>query len=487
MKLMENKQFMTELEAIIEKYNLKEDEEEKREFVGEGFIKCYADFQDFKAGETYWLEYVGNNNYNVRSDNLLGKTYHLTPCQLYSVFRAMTWLDKQKEKEKIQSKTALEGITDKPVDCYIRQEKAISPYGTKDCERVSSFKIEKGKWYMCIKSVIYNGVEYFTEGQVYNSHADDKLETNVAHETMGAWIYALPSHIEDYFRPATVGEILYTPKFKVGDWITDGEYTWLIEGIHNSFYDIVSPEGCGTDDTISHVDGHFRLWTIQDAKEGDVLANDYFIVIFKRLWQCKTAFDWSCGIEFADNIWTFDSMGEDDFDPTGFHPATKKQRDLLFSKIKEAGYKWNKETHELKKIVKRWRDDETQQISGYVINNPSAIYCIDGFRNSQSNYNVFASGTQAKSALAMARISQIMTNDERFGGVVSDEEWADIDFPKAIIYRDFQGNIERGMNGSVDYTLLAFHTAEQRDTFLNENYDLVCDYLMIPKDGDIIK
>ena len=74
-------------------------EDEKREFVGDGFIKCYADFQDFKEGETYWLEYIGNDNYNVRSDNLLGKTYHITPCQLYTIFKKQTWLEKKGEQK----------------------------------------------------------------------------------------------------------------------------------------------------------------------------------------------------------------------------------------------------------------------------------------------------------------------------------------------------------------------------------------------------
>lgn len=41
-------------EMDMESYKTAEDE--KREFVGDGFIKCYADFQDFKEGKTYWLE-----------------------------------------------------------------------------------------------------------------------------------------------------------------------------------------------------------------------------------------------------------------------------------------------------------------------------------------------------------------------------------------------------------------------------------------------
>lgn len=79
--------------------NYDEAEKEKCDFVGDGFIKCYADFQDFKEGETYWFEYIGDDKYNVRSDNLLGKTYHITPCQLYTIFKKQTWLEKQGEQK----------------------------------------------------------------------------------------------------------------------------------------------------------------------------------------------------------------------------------------------------------------------------------------------------------------------------------------------------------------------------------------------------
>ena len=41
------------------------------------------------------------------------------------------------------------------------------------------------------------------------------------------------------------------------------------------------------------------------------------------------------------------------------HPATKKQRNLLFQKIKEAGYKWNDETKTLEKLVKHKFDPKT--------------------------------------------------------------------------------------------------------------------------------
>lgn len=91
---------IAEIAAWLEKQgeidlDYKDGENEKRKFVGYGFLKCKGDFLSFKEGETYWLEYVGKDNYNVRSDNLLGQTFHIKPVELYTVFRPTTWLEKQ--------------------------------------------------------------------------------------------------------------------------------------------------------------------------------------------------------------------------------------------------------------------------------------------------------------------------------------------------------------------------------------------------------
>lgn len=98
-------------------------------------------------------------------------------------------------------------------------------------------------------------------------------------------------------------------------------------------------------------------------------------------------------------------------------------------------------------------------------------------KKSENNYNVFATEKQAKSALAMARISQIMANDKRFGEVITDEEWNNPDIRKYCIDR-FAGKRRIDVFDTT-YHFLAFHTREQRDLFLEENEDLIKDYLMI--------
>ena len=144
------------------------------------------------------------------------------------------------------------------------------------------------------------------------------------------------------------------------------------------------------------------------------------------------------------------------------------------------GYEIDKENStfeciKFKPIIKKWRNNIQAKITGYyVIDN--SIFSFVG-NNVARNYNVFATEKQAKSALAMARISQIIANDERFGGSITDEEWDNSRIEKYILYK-CRGIITTAATYTT-YRFLAFHTKDQRDLFLKENEDLIKDYLMI--------
>lgn len=145
------------------------------------------------------------------------------------------------------------------------------------------------------------------------------------------------------------------------------------------------------------------------------------------------------------------------------------------------GYEIDKENStfnciKFKPVTKRWRDNEDAEFYGYFITNYSGI--LPTFNaNHVTNHNVFAEEKQAKSALAMAYISQIMANDERFGGPVTYEEWNNSTMKKYCITRF--SNKPKIDTYNYLYHFLAFHTQEQRDLFLKENEDLVKDYLML--------
>ena len=63
-------------------------EKEKREYVTPSkFLRCIKPVNDnIIVGESYWVEYIGNDTYFSRNDNFLNKEIHLTPEELLTCF-----------------------------------------------------------------------------------------------------------------------------------------------------------------------------------------------------------------------------------------------------------------------------------------------------------------------------------------------------------------------------------------------------------------
>ena len=134
------------------------------------------------------------------------------------------------------------------------------------------------------------------------------------------------------------------PKFKVGDWITNGatnptQISSIKDGMYFTHNDTIGGD-------VESIDKEYHLWTIQDAKDGDVLAYKNDIVIFKE--NSYNPNDKSGCMFVYCSCNNFYEIGG--INPTVYKPATKEQRDLLFQKMKEAGYEWDAEKKELKKI-----------------------------------------------------------------------------------------------------------------------------------------
>lgn len=157
------------------------------------------------------------------------------------------------------------------------------------------------------------------------------------------------------------------PKFKEGDWVIDKQgivhqIADVVEIVNYHYYGYDIVGGGYFNDNTEGV----RRWTIQDAKDGDVLAVDWYegddswekIIIFKKYHNkgieglinapCvegygntfknrKMAFD--VEVPYFSKTWT-----------DNLHPATKEQRDTLFKKMEEAGYEWDVENKVLKKL-----------------------------------------------------------------------------------------------------------------------------------------
>ena len=145
------------------------------------------------------------------------------------------------------------------------------------------------------------------------------------------------------------------PKFKIGDWIVYNRIDHSREVMQ--IYDIRDNRYYFNDNThfswsVKECDEKSHLWTIEDVKDGDVLVygdnpKDHhveIIMIFKSLRNKQSAFT-----HF--HIFNYELRANDWCDcGKNIHPATKEQCDLLFAKIHKAGYEWNAETKELKKI-----------------------------------------------------------------------------------------------------------------------------------------
>lgn len=142
------------------------------------------------------------------------------------------------------------------------------------------------------------------------------------------------------------------PKFKVGDWILySGDH---YEGVRhitkinkNGYY--IKRNGLPHGIIPFNHERCMRLWTINDAKDGDVLATKDTVFIFKHIDKaglslcksyCEVIGNSELGLGF-------------DFSINNVHPATKEQRELLFQKMKENGYEWDDEKKELKEIEQK--------------------------------------------------------------------------------------------------------------------------------------
>lgn len=146
------------------------------------------------------------------------------------------------------------------------------------------------------------------------------------------------------------------PKFHEGEWITNGDYTWQIVNATDLDYILQSQNGHIVYDTISHVDEQFHSFTIEDAKDGDVLVaptvkgseHPEQIFIFKEIKDrdyVKNAVEYYC--RCIDNGFISNERGFMGQSNDYFTPATKEQRDLLFQKMHEAGYMWDSESKQL--------------------------------------------------------------------------------------------------------------------------------------------
>ena len=170
------------------------------------------------------------------------------------------------------------------------------------------------------------------------------------------------------------------PKFKVGDWIVSNEHS-------NCGNSLMRIEKVGLTDYLCRyyngqttyccefIDKSYHFWTIKDAKDGDVLCCESgWTCIFKAL-NSDISFSSYC---FMDDTGWFCETGSEShtLDKVfmkayngNIYPATKEQRDQLEKAMANAGYTFDFEKKELKKIeqtLTAWGEENEDILDGII-------------------------------------------------------------------------------------------------------------------------
>ena len=129
------------------------------------------------------------------------------------------------------------------------------------------------------------------------------------------------------------------PKFNEGDWVTDGINNYLIQGKAEKAYvteTIDGEVGCILFDNVNR----FHLWSIEDAKDGDILCDDNAIILFRKIGN-------ECWDDVIDYHLYLDKKGVVHLQKgvefwgttcTELKPAVKDKREALKKALIKSGY-----------------------------------------------------------------------------------------------------------------------------------------------------
>jgi len=133
------------------------------------------------------------------------------------------------------------------------------------------------------------------------------------------------------------------PKFQNGQWIVWQNKCYKVN-YNGCGYELIDQNGLRTSLEYGTVDKSAHLWTIQDAKDGDIISSPshHLIWIYKDKEHYHACVNMNC---VTDNFFINGLI----IVPNDVCPATKNEKNILFASMIEAGYEWNAEKKELKK------------------------------------------------------------------------------------------------------------------------------------------
>ena len=141
------------------------------------------------------------------------------------------------------------------------------------------------------------------------------------------------------------------PRFKVGDWVTVNKSCQIININDKGNYII---QYC--DDENTHelskkfCESHFHLWTIQDAKDGDVIHLGTVTAIFKKYIgqeKCICYCSFCKDVDFEGFEIPIENGDDNVYGCYNATPATKEQRDTIMKAMNDAGYEWDSKNKKL--------------------------------------------------------------------------------------------------------------------------------------------
>ena len=171
------------------------------------------------------------------------------------------------------------------------------------------------------------------------------------------------------------------PKFKVGDWIISSVLgTARIIGVNDSNeFQLEYIDGKQEFSSIDYVNYAYDKWTIQVAKNGDVLATSSGPFIYNGKYDGSSCPGCYCGIN---TLGRFERcICETNWTSKKVYPATKEQRDALMKAMNYVGYKWNAETKTFKRLDKPKFDLKTLQPFDKVLVKVDSYWRIELFSN----------------------------------------------------------------------------------------------------------
>lgn len=191
-------------------------------------------------------------------------------------------------------------------------------------------------------------------------------------EVAGLALYAVedePNHVDWLTNVEVIDAEKVESKFHKGDWTVSNldKKARQISEVHfdkyNSYY-VVN----GKSVNLEEYDRLHHLWSIHDAKDGDILADNEsnVILLFRGIGNSEwnDVIDYHCYYDFRlkefdvqENLGYYGNVRN-----TSLKPATKEQRNQLEKAMTEAGYTFDFKKKELKKIEQK-SDDKVEPMS----------------------------------------------------------------------------------------------------------------------------